>query len=209
MARNVSAQQVYDYVRDQIIKKQLFPGNQVVEEDLAFAMQTSRATVRSALTRLHYEGLVDLIPNRGAFIAKPSFADMNSVYALRRLLETEALRCAMTGGDLSFVEQLERSIEAQKALVDHYSMEEYIRLNFEFHWLIIQAANNEYLEKFLRELFNKSAIFLTFYDRSTTNLESVATHEAIVRAIKANDLAGAVKALEDDITCAVDSIRLL
>ena len=150
MARNVSAQQVYDYVRDQIIKKQLFPGNQVVEEDLAFAMQTSRATVRSALTRLHYEGLVDLIPNRGAFIAKPSFADMNSVYALRRLLETEALRCAMTGGDLSFVEQLERSIEAQKALVDHYSMEEYIRLNFEFHWLIIQESNNEYLEKFLR-----------------------------------------------------------
>ena len=89
MAGNVSAQQVYDYVKNQIIKKQLFPGTQIIEEDLAFAMQTSRATVRKALTRLHYEGLADMIPNRGAFVAKPTPADMENVYTLRRILEVE------------------------------------------------------------------------------------------------------------------------
>lgn len=208
MARSVSAQQVYDYVREQIIRKQMFPGNQVVEEDLAFAMQTSRATVRKALTRLHYEGMVDLIPNRGAFIAKPSTAEMNNVYALRRLLEVEALKCAAANADDALIERLEGSIAMQKKLIEQYSMEEYIRLNADFHWIIIEAAKNEYLEKFLRELFNKSAIFLTFYDNSTSNRESVSTHEAIVRAIKARDLDGAIRALEADISCAVDSIRL-
>lgn len=209
MARNVSAQQVYDYVRDQIIKRQLFPGNQVVEEDLAFVMQTGRATVRNALTRLHYEGLVDLIPNRGAFVAKPSFKDINNVYALRRVLEIEALKCAMANIDDKLIAKLENSIKVQKSLIDHYSMEEYIRLNLDFHWIIIEAAENEYLEKFLKELFNKSAIFLAFYDRSTNNLESVSTHDAIVQAIKKTDLDGAIKALESDIVCAVDSIHLL
>ena len=208
MARSVSAQQVYDYVREQIIKKQLFPGNQVVEEDLAFVMQTSRATVRKALTRLHYEGMLDLIPNRGAFIAKPSPAEMNNVYALRRLLEVEALKCAVANADAVLIERLEGSIAIQKQLIEQYSMEEYIRLNADFHWIIIEAAQNEYLEKFLRELFNKSAIFLTFYDNSTSNQESVSTHEAIVHAIKARDLDGAIRALEADISCAVDSIQL-
>ena len=208
MARSVSAQQVYDYVREQIIRKQLFPGNQVVEEDLAFAMQTSRATVRNALTRLHYEGMVDLIPNRGAFIAKPSPAEMNNVYALRRLLEVEALKCAVANADAVLIERLEGSIAIQTQVIEQYSMEEYIRLNADFHWIIIEAAQNEYLEKFLRELFNKSAIFLTFYDNSTSNQESVSTHEAIVHAIKARDLDGAIRALEADISCAVDSIQL-
>lgn len=110
MAGNVSAQQVYDYVRNQIIKKQLFPGTQIIEEDLAFAMQTSRATVRNALSQLHYEGLADMIPNRGAFVAKPTPADMENVYALRRILEVEALRTALPKITNSHIGKLEASI---------------------------------------------------------------------------------------------------
>ena len=208
MASNVSAQQVYDYVKNQITKKQLFPGNQVIEEDLAFAMQTSRATVRKAITRLHYEGLVDLIPNRGAFVAKPTLADMENVYALRRILELEALRTALPKITDSQIQKLENSIKIQRELAVNYSMEEYIRLNTEFHWTIIEAAENEYLTKFLRELFNKSSIFLTFYDSSTNNADSISTHEQLLQAIKAKDLDAAVEALESDITCAVESLHL-
>lgn len=208
MAGNVSAQQVYDYVKTQIIKKQLFPGNQVIEEDLAFAMQTSRATVRKAITRLHYEGLVDLIPNRGAFVAKPTLTDMESVYALRRILELEALRTALPKVTDTQIKKLESSIQLQRELAKNYTMEAYIRLNAEFHWIIIDAAQNEYLSKFLRELFNKSSIFLTFYDSSTNNDDSISTHELLVQAIKAKDLDAAVKALESDISCAVESIHL-
>lgn len=208
MANNVSAQQVYDYVKNQIIKKQLFPGTQIIEEDLAFAMQTSRATVRKALTRLHYEGLADLIPNRGAFVAKPTPADMENVYALRRILEVEALRTALPKLTKAHIQQLESSIQLQRELTTHYSVEEYIRINAEFHWIIIEAAQNEYLNKFLLELFNKSAIFLTFYDSSPDNLDSISTHEQLVEAIKAKDMDAAIKALETDITCATDSIHL-
>ena len=208
MAGNVSAQQVYDYVRNQIITKQLFPGTQIIEEDLAFAMQTSRATVRKALTRLHYEGLADLIPNRGAFVAKPTPADMENVYALRRILEVEALRTALPKITKSHIQKLERSLQTQRELTEQYSVEEYIRINAEFHWIIIEAAQNEYLNKFLLELFNKSAIFLTFYDSSPDNADSIFTHEQLLTAIKAKDIDAAVKALESDIVCAVDAIRL-
>ena len=87
-------------------------------------------------------------------------------------------------------------------------MEEYIRVNAEFHWVIIEAAQNEYLNKFLLELFNKSAIFLTFYDSSPDNSDSIHTHEQLLSAIKAKDVDAAVKALETDIVCAVDCIQL-
>ena len=208
MAGNVSAQQVYDYVKNQIIKKQLFPGTQIIEEDLAFAMQTSRATVRKALTRLHYEGLADMIPNRGAYVAKPTPADMKNVYALRRILEVEALRTALPNINQTHIQKLENSIATQQELTKHFSVEEYIRVNAEFHWIIIEAAQNEYLNKFLLELFNKSAIFLTFYDSSSDNSDSIHTHEQLLAAIKAKDLDAAIKALEADIVCAVDCISL-
>lgn len=208
MAGNVSAQQVYDYVKNQIIKKKIFPGTQIIEEDLAFAMQTSRATVRKALTRLHYEGLADMIPNRGAFVAKPTPADMENVYALRRILEVEALRTALPKITDAHIQKLESSLASQRELTKHYSVEEYIRVNAEFHWIIIEAAQNEYLNKFLLELFNKSAIFLTFYDSSSDNSDSIHTHEQLLDAIKTKDMDAAIKALEADIVCAVDCISL-
>ena len=208
MAGNVSAQQVYDYVKNKIIKKQLFPGTQIIEEDLAFAMQTSRATVRKALSRLHYEGLADMVPNRGTFVAKPTPADMENVYALRRILEVEALRAALPKITKAHIQNLESSIATQRELTKHYSVEEYIRVNAEFHWIIIEAAQNEYLNKFLLELFNKSAIFLTFYDSSPNNLDSIHTHEQLLAAIKEKDMDAAVKALEADLVCAVDCISL-
>ena len=73
---------------------------------------------------------------------------------------------------------------------------------------IIEAAQNEYLNKFLLELFNKSAIFLTFYDSSPNNLDSIHTHEQLLAAIKEKDMDAAVKALEADLVCAVDCISL-
>ena len=208
MTRNVTAHDVYNYVKERLIEKELFPGMQIVEEDLAKVMQTSRTTVRSAIMRLHYEGFVTMIPNRGAFIAKPTETDMNSVYGLRRVLETEAVRLAINKLTEDDIRAMEDALARQRNLYRKYTPGKYIKLNTEFHWIVVEAAENEYLEKFLGELFNKSAIFLTFYDRSTSNAESIATHQALVDALKARDLEAAIAAINADIDCAVECIQL-
>lgn len=208
MARSDSAVQVYNYVREQIIQRRFFPGTQIVEEELASAVQTSRATVRNALTRLHYDGLVDLIPNRGAFVAKPTLDDMKKVFALRRLLEKEALKAAIPRIGREELDALTVNLEKQRCLGSRHTIEEYILLNNEFHWIIIRAAQNPYLERFLQELFSKTTIFLAFYDNSSTNSKSLETHTELFRAVERGDEAAALRMLDEDIDCAEESIHL-
>lgn len=205
----VTAKQVYDYVKEQIISKELFPGNRVAEEDVAEAMHTSRTTVRSALTRLHYDGLVDVIPNCGAFVAKPTMVDMYRVYAVRRVLEAEAARLAATRITEEALDRMEDNLKRQKALASRFSMAEYVDLNRQFHWEIVRAADNEYIEKYLHELFNKTAIFLIFYDQTGTNRESLQTHEALLAALRARDEEAAVVAAQADIHCALENSSMV
>ena len=208
MAGSTSVQQVYDYVREKIISKELFPGNRIVEEDLARAMHTSRTTVRGAITRMSYDGLIDLVPNCGAFVAKPTFVDMNHVYAVRTVLEVEATRLAVHRITDAALVRMEQNFEEQLRLTQAYSMSKYEELNRSFHWEIIQAAENEYIEKFLHELFNKTAIFLTFYDQTGTNRESNRTHKNLLEALKRRDEAAAIEATKADIVCAAACITI-
>lgn len=209
MAGSVSAQAVYDYVRDRIIRKELFPGNRVLEEELASAMHTSRTTVRRAITRLNYEGLVDLVPNYGAFVAKPTCVDMNHVFAVRTILECEAARLAVPRITEEALDRMEKNLDSQLRLTGRFSMTEYVTLNRDFHWEILRAADNEYIEKFCHELFNKSAIFLIFYDQTGTNTESNRTHTALLKALRERDAEAAVEATRADIICAADCLSFM
>ena len=87
-------------------------------------------------------------------------------------------------------------------------MSEYVTLNRAFHWELIQAADNEYLEKYLQELFNKTAIFLTFYDHTGSNRESIRTHRRLLEALRARDEAAALEAMKADILCASEYITV-
>jgi len=206
MVKTVSAQDVYNYVRDKIIARELFPGNRIVEEELAEALHTSRTTVRSGLTRLHYDGFIEVRRNRGAFVAKPTLADMNRVYEMRSILETAAGRLALPRITEAALQRMEKHLQDMIELEKDYSMAKYVRLNQQFHWEIVRAAGNEYLEKYLQELFNKSAISLMFYDASKSGKLSIVTHQALLDALRARDAEALEKAILDDIDCAANCI---
>ena len=107
------------------------------------------------------------------------------------------------------LERMEKNLEVQRQLTGRFSMTEYVTLNRDFHWEILQAADNEYIEKFCHELFNKSAIFLIFYDQTGTNQESIRTHDALLRALRERDAEAAVEATKADIVCAADCLSFL
>lgn len=111
MAERITAQKVYEYVREQIVSKALFPGNRIVEDELAEALHTSRTTVRNGIAILSYNGLVDVISNYGTFVTKPTLSDMEQAYAVRTVLEVEAMRLAIpriTEGALLRMEKIWR-----------------------------------------------------------------------------------------------------
>ena len=80
-------QDIYERIYAAISERKLQPGTKLSEERLATVFHVSRTRIREVLFRLSQELIVDLHPNRGAFIASPTQADMQDVFQVRQALE--------------------------------------------------------------------------------------------------------------------------
>lgn len=80
----MSVEQIVERVWLSIAERRLRPGVQLKEEQLASIFHVSRARVRQALTVLARDGLVTIIPNRGAFVCKPSVEEARDVFSFAR-----------------------------------------------------------------------------------------------------------------------------
>lgn len=198
---------VYDYIKNQIVTKAIYPGTHIVEEDLVRETGVSRTPVRSALMRLAYDGLIQQQPNRGAVVAKPSATDLRQVYEARAVLEVGAFRAAVHRRSDESVLQMEQNLQKQQDLTNLFNMTEYVRLNREFHWIITMEAQNAYYEKYLNELQNKVATYLLFWDSSTTNSRSLDLHLRIFEAFRDRDEQKGVLALMEDLQLAEECVR--
>ena len=83
----VSTQQIVEKVWLSIAERRLRPGVQLKEEQMATIFHVSRARIRQALAALEREGLVTIIPNRGAFVCKPTVEEARDVFFVRRTVE--------------------------------------------------------------------------------------------------------------------------
>ena len=198
---------VYDYIKNQIVTKAIYPGTRIVEEDRVRETGVSRTPVRSALMRLAYDGLIQQQPNRGAVVAKPSATDLRQVYEARAVLEVGAFRAAVHRRSDESVLQMEQNLQKQQDLTNLFNMTEYVQLNREFHWIITMEAQNAYYEKYLNELQNKVATYLLFWDSSTTNSLSLDLHLRIFEAFRDRDEQKGVLALMEDLQLAEECVQ--
>jgi DNA-binding GntR family transcriptional regulator len=198
-AKITPADKVYNYIKDQIVTRRLYPGNRIIEEDVAEALGVSRTPIRAALSRLANVGLVEQIPNRGSYVSKPSEEDFRSVFEARKLLETEAFRKALHAHTEGTVELLKENLARQEALEARFDLNEYVSLNRTFHLLLTRDAGNPYYEKYLDELYNKLSTYLLFWDTSADNSRSLQSHKRMFEAFCAKDEEAGLAALLEDI----------
>lgn len=133
----VAGARVTNALRDEILSGALEPGSRLRQEDLARRFRVSRIPIREALRRLETEGLVHLVPNSGAWIARLDLADCIEIYRIRERLEPMALAesCAcLTAPDLAALSGLATRIEASA------SVEDFLLLDREFHLLSYRRA---------------------------------------------------------------------
>src|SRR6056297_1567214 len=83
-------EKVYNELKENIIRRRLYPNMQLTEASIANKMGVSRTPIRGALKRLAYDGLVRIIPNKGAFVEQPTVDEYEDIFACRILLEREA-----------------------------------------------------------------------------------------------------------------------
>ena len=143
---------VVDRLRDMIVQGELAPGTKLNERVLGAALGTSRTPLREALKYLASEGLVDLLPNRGAIVAPLDGERVKQMFAVMGALEALA-------GELACRSATDREINEIRALhfqmLAHHARRElgdYFRLNQEIHLKIVDAGGNEPLAEMYRHL---------------------------------------------------------
>jgi DNA-binding GntR family transcriptional regulator len=114
---------VADALREAIVKGWLPPGERIKEVPVAAQLGVSRGPIREAMRLLEHDGLLTIIPNRGAIVPKPTMADVLEVYAMRSALGSLALHKLMLEGSEGSESALgrelvrfERAVERGKAL---------------------------------------------------------------------------------------------
>lgn len=194
---------VYKTLRQEILSRKLYPNTKLVETVIAQRMGISRTPVRDAIKQLAYEGLVDIIPGRGAYIVCPTKDEFYQLFSCRLLLETKAMELAaekITDEELNALEEL---LAVERECLQRKSVEEYLTINKKIHRLMVKASRNAFFIKYIEELISKTDIYLIFYDnflfKKENEVHSVQEHKNLLDALKDRDPQKSYKAMESHI----------
>ena len=189
--RENSQDEIYDKIYIAILEHRLHPGTKLVEERLADIFGVSRARIREVLARLAHEQIVELYPQRGAYVAKPSIEQARDVFEARRLIEPAVIRRLIA--TLS-PEKLARLRQHQELELDARRRDDkraVIRLSGEFHSLAAELAGNSALARNMRELSVLTCLMIFLYDAPTSESCRADEHSQIIEAIAKRDAARA------------------
>ncbi|MCY0386657.1 GntR family transcriptional regulator [Robbsia sp. Bb-Pol-6] len=178
---------IYARLQKAVLEHRLTPGTRLVEDRLAEAAGVSRTKIREVLGRLAHEGLVTLVPNRGAFIASPSTEQARDVFVTRRMVEPGIARMLCESATAAQVRTLRRHSRLEEAARAKDDRPAIIRLSGEFHVLIAQMAGNEILLRLMREMTSLTCLIITLYDKPNTPACPHTEHVALIDAIEARD----------------------
>lgn len=140
---------VYLILRQRIRDLELPPGAPLRKEELAAEFGVSRAPVSDAIARLAEEGLVDVFPQHGSFVAEIRAADVREGLFIRTGLEVEACRRAAALRTPELCAALTANIEAQGAALDAGDLQQFYELDEALHELIFGAMGHTRVMRFL------------------------------------------------------------
>ena len=173
MMKKGQADIAYEYLKEAIINKVFFPGNRLIEEDIVRETGVSRTSVRTALNRLRYEGIVEGTPNRGMMVTRFHPNDIKSVFQIRESLEVGAFSLAIERISPAAVDRMREYNEELRKVSENFSISDFVKYNRSFHWEIALASGNRYYQKSLAEVYKTIAVCLLFYNSSIDDQRSV------------------------------------
>lgn len=157
---NVASHRIADSLRTAILDGQLAPGIRIRQGDLADQFGASRIPVREALRMLHSDGLVTLVANSGAWVAKLTMAECIEAYQVRERVEPLLLRTSMPHLDDEAVDRLQSMVEAMEA---DDSVDFFMRTDRDFHLATYAGAPPSMLSDLIRRLWNTTQHYRRAY----------------------------------------------
>ena len=142
--------QVYDVLKKRIIFRQIASGKKINEEELAQSLGVSRTPIRETLVRLEHEGIVKIIPRRGAFVVSQPKEKVIDLLQVREVLEGLVARLATENMKSELLVRLKLCLEkVRSADDDDNRLLKYTPADVEFHALLLEACDNDLLKNMM------------------------------------------------------------
>jgi DNA-binding GntR family transcriptional regulator len=201
--------QVYQYLRNEIVEGRLTPGQRISPDEFAERLNISKMPIKEAIERLVGEGLLEVQSRRGTFVARLDPVELAETFEVRCALEVLAGKLAVrhiTKADIERLRQLIAAMEQSNAKTD---VRLHLEQNAEFHELIVKRSGNRKLFETWRRL--RTPIHVAgIHSRTDDWIDRVAReqreHRAIVRALEQRDPAAVEQAITNHIMRASGSL---
>lgn len=177
-------------IKDAILEGQMLPGEPLHEIELSEKLNISRGTVREALRLLSQEGLVEVIPYRGAFVARLTPQMVEEIYTLRALLEPYAVRLCMEKRtfDEETLRQMAWLVKRMGEMERAGNYSETIKADMKFHQIISERCGHRLLTEVLKNLQAMTLMFILSTKLYQSDMISdEVTHQAIYEGILSGD----------------------
>jgi DNA-binding GntR family transcriptional regulator len=200
---------VADRLRDEIIRGAIPEGTQLRQDLIASQYHVSRIPVREALRQLDAEGLVTIVPNRGAIVPELSPDDVEELFAIRALLEPEVLKHSiplLTQDDIHTAQSILEKYVSELQREQHIS--EWGRLNWKFHQTLYSRAALPHFMSVIRninhrgERYTRLQLYLT-HGMKRANQE----HKEMLDLCRKREVGAACKLLRQHIQYAGQSLK--
>lgn len=187
---------LYTELREDILTGKLRSGEKLTEQKICNEYKVSRTPVREALRQLETDGLIENIPNRGAFVLGFSNQDIDDMYVLRKAYEVQAVRWAIERITEDELDEMEETFEFMEFYTLKKDINKMININTAFHQIIYAATHNRMLKQILSsyQIYLKHCNPSNYYapDYLDTVLDE---HRAIYSAFMAKDPEGGALAM--------------
>lgn len=203
------ADQIYNHMKDLIVKGELKPGERITELEVAKTYEVSQAPVREALSRLKKEGFVVHHRNKGSFVSNFSSKDIEEIYSFRRVMEPLAIERAIENLNDEHLKTLDELYEKMLAAGVNEDLEGLRKWDEAFHNYIYKIADHDFMYQVWENLsaVSNRIWYLTSQIYFEKLDEIVKLHQPILEAIHERDAEKCIQAFEVHINYTFESLK--
>ena len=188
---------VFNTLRQAILRGELKPGERLMEIQLANKLGVSRTPIREAIRKLELEGLVLMIPRRGAEVAEITEQNLRDVLEVREALEELSVKLACEHATQAQIEEMKQAAQVFKESLSGDDVTRIAEADVAFHDAINMATDNQKLIQILNNLREQMFRYRVEYLKNNEVYEQLLEeHEFLIQAVIKHD-----KAQAKDIIC--------
>ena len=198
---------VFNTLRRAILRGELKPGERLMEIQLANKLGVSRTPIREAIRKLELEGLVLMIPRKGAEGAEITEKNLRDVLEVRCALEELAVQLACERIDKRGIKELHTAADRFRDVLGSDDITQIAQADEAFHDVIFTATDNERLIQLLNNLREQMYRYrIEYLKKKECYPQLLGEHEAIISAIERHDKEKATRITGQHINNQVDTV---